>query len=82
VVRIWLAEESVHEHFLTRIVVVTHLTLDRCRCVRLVRNWFPTASTRAVLLVEIDVHRSIRLLLVAWYSLGNVLPSCEGLPVC
>ena len=41
VARIRIAEESVHEHFLTRIVVVTHLTLDRC----LVRNWFPTAST-------------------------------------
>ncbi len=68
-----IAEESVHEHFLTRIVVVTHLTLDRCRCVVLVRNWFPTASTSAVLLVEYDVCRSIRLLLVAWYSLGNVL---------
>lgn len=37
---------------------------------RLVRNWFPTASlsppSRAT-------RRSIRLLLVAWYSLGNVL---------
>jgi hypothetical protein len=79
-----IAEESVHEHFLTRIVVVTHLTLDRCRCVsscaKLVPNCFYFAAHRRA------TCRSIRLLLVAWYSLGNVLLQWVtppvSLPVC
>jgi hypothetical protein len=39
-----IAEESVHEHLLTHIVVVTHLTLDRCRCVSSCAKLVPNCS--------------------------------------
>ena len=67
--RIRIAEESVHEHFLTRILwsLISHLIGVLCEIgsqlllLRRPRDFLRTT------------RRSIRLLLVAWYSLGNVL---------
>jgi hypothetical protein len=76
------AETVVKQHYVRALLwsLISHLI--GVVVFRLVRNWFPTAPTSAVLLVENDVHRSIRLLLVAWYSLGNVLLPCRSSRAC